>query len=361
MRKFLLLFLAVFIFPLAAHAADPYFAFEKSGPRGVSAAFQSWHPEFEDNGDYGESWFFYVQTDDGGALFAMISITNLGLRTFGTTCDINYYSPDGKVYNYHKEHDRTAITASTAKMDVKVGSARVWGGGSEYHFTVDDSELKMNFTLHNLLPSYKFGNGSVKFFEDRSSEWTLGINTPTTKSTGSITIGGKTFNLKGYGYHDHGWATIKLPSFVRKWYTFRALDDKFSLVLHHQYLNSNFGKENIRFGLLGMNGKIAAASRNFLYTPQKWRSESGFKIPTELEITMNAGGYKVHGTVTEKRFLAAVDVLGQISWPIRMAIKAFYTNPYLIRYLGQYEIDITDKDGNVEHFSGVGLIEANYY
>lgn len=361
MRKYLFLLIGVIAVPLVAYAASPYFAFEQGGPRGVSAAFQAWHPEFEDNGDYGESWFFYVQTDDGGALFAMLSITNLGLRTFGTTCDINYYAADGKVYDFHKETDRTAITASTAKMDTKIGNARVWGGGGEYHFTVDEPEIKMNFTLQNLLPSYKFGNGAVKFYEDKSAEWTLGINAPAAKSSGSITIGGKTFDLKGHGYHDHGWATIKLPSFVRKWFTFRALDEKLSLVLHHQYLTDNFAKENIRFGLFGKDGNIEASSRNFLYTPKKWRTESGFKIPTELEITMNAGGYKINGTVTEKRFLAAVDVLGQISWPIRMAIKAFYTNPYLIRYLGQYEIDVTDKDGNVEHFSGTSLLEANYY
>ncbi len=350
------------LLPATAPAAEPFHAFEPGGEPGTSPRFQAWHPEFEDSGSYGESWFFLVRTDEGGVLFALLSITNLGLRTFDGTYELDYYAPDGSKLNVHREFTRDQVTASAEKMDVTIASARAWGGGNRYHLTMEDVDARLKLDITNLLQPYKFGDGSIAFYEDRRETWTLGIHTPCGRSSGTLVAGERTYNLDGFAYHDHAWANIKVPTFVAKWYTLRVLEQDLAIVLHQQVLTDTFGGATVRFGLVGMDGKIVASSRHFSLQPTAWRDvASGFKIPSAYRLLINANGCKIEGTIRETRFDAAIDVLGQVSWPIRMAIKAFYTNPYFHRYRGQYELDVTDRRGTVRHVSGTAVLEANYF
>lgn len=350
------------LLPATVFSAEPFFPFEPGGEPGVTPRFQAWHTEFEDNGSYGESWFYMLRTDEGGVLFALFSITNLGLRTFDGTYEVDYYAPDGQHYNVHKEYTREQVKASTEKMEVSIGTARTWGGGNDYHVRVDDPAVKLAFDIVNILPPYKFGDGALKFREDKSEAWWIAMNTPCGRTSGNLTIGGKSFKLEGFGYHDHAWSNIKVPTFVSQWYTLRVLEADFAVVLHDQALSKTFGSAHNRFGVLGVDGKLVAGTRNFQLEPKaKRKVASGFNIPSEYALLINANGYKVTGTIKEDRFLAAIDVLGQVSWPIRMAIKAFYTNPYFHRYTGKCELDVTDKAGNQRHISGTAVLEANFF
>ncbi len=364
MKTFLLILLQLVLFISVAHAEKPIYVFEPGGGNtNLSDEFLAWHPQFEDNGDYGESWFFLIQTDDGGALFAMISITNLGIRTFDGRIDAQFYAPDGQTYRMYSENKRDAINASNKKMDIKVGKAHAWGGGRSYHMTVDEDDMKFKFDVKNNLPPYTFGKGKVDFYEDRSAEWSIGLNTPRGRASGSITVKGKTYDLAGNAYHDHGWSTIKMPDAFSKWYTVRLYHEKYSLVMHQQFLNKKFGGKINRFGVFGTNDKLKGSMRNFSLKTTKKRkdSTSKYNIPVAFDVSFKTGKYSVKGKIAEERFLDSIDVLGQVSWPIRVVIKAFYSKPYLHRYWGRYELDVTGPDGKTEHISGLGIIEANYF
>ncbi len=360
MHRSLFALLFSLILALPAVAAEPISMFEPDGTRGVDAEWQRWHPEYEDVGDYGESWFYVARTEDGGALFTMMSITNLGLATFSGSVDVQYYAADGRKWNLHHEYSRDDITASPDRMDITVGPFRTWGGGDAYHVTLSESDVTLELHLANELPSYKFGSGKVLFYDDQSAEYTLGISAPRARTSGRVSFGGQSFDLAGHGYHDHGWATIKMPSFIKKWYALRMFDEEYTLVLHRQFLQPKFGGGENRFGLLGKDGRIVGAARGFVLSPTAHRDEAGFQLPTQLQVKYEAGGYLVEGTVTELRYQETIDVLGRISFPVRMAIKAFYTNPYFLRYMGQCELDIT-KDGVTDHVSHECLVEIDYY
>ena len=191
MPRLLLALLACLFVSLPAFAAEPISKFEPDGTKGVSADFQRWHSEFEDVGDYGESWFFVSRCEDGSTLFTMLSITNLGLSTFAASVDLQFYAMDGRKWNLHHEYDRDDITAATDRMDITVGPAHVWGGGDAYHVTINESDVQLDFHLNNELPSYKFGSGKVLFYEDQSAEYTLGISAPRARASGTITLGGE--------------------------------------------------------------------------------------------------------------------------------------------------------------------------
>ncbi len=360
MPRLLHALLACLIVSFAALGAEPISLFEPDGTSGVDNEWQRWHPEFEDVGDYGESWFYVARTDDGGALFVMFCITNLGLSTFSSSVDLQYYAPDGRKWNLHHEYDRDDITAAPDRMDITIGPCRTWGGGNAYHVTINEADVKLDFHLDNELPSYKFGSGKVLFYADQSAEYTLGVSAPRAISSGSVSFGGTTFDLAGHGYHDHGWATIKMPSFIKEWYALRMFDEEYTLVLHRQFLQPKFGGGENKFGLVGKGNKIVGTTRNFWMNGTKFREESGHRLPTEIQVLVNTSGYKVEGTITELRYQESIDVLGRISFPVRMAIKAFYSDPWFLRYMGQCELDIT-KDGVTDHVSHECLVEIDYY
>lgn len=362
MKKIFITILVVMALAITAYAAEPFFGFEGSGSTKISPEFQAWHTQFEKNGDYGESWFFLSQSDDGGVLFAMVSITNLSLGTFDGSIDLQYYGADGKKAEYHKETKRDAVKASTTEMDVTVGKAHAWGGGGSYHLTLNDG-INVKLDIENAMPGYIFGDGKIKFFEDKRAEWTIGMNTIKGKASGSITANGKTYDLAGNAYHDHGWATIKLPDAVQKWFSLRLYTDKYAIVMHDQYLTKKFGSQHNKFGVFGVDNKIVGGFKNFVFTPKDNRKikEGGYSVPSGFDVSFKVGDYEVKGSLSEKKFLGSVDILGQVSWPIRMVIKAFYSNPYMYRWQCQYELDVTDKSGATEHISGVGVVETNFF
>ena len=337
-----MLLLSSLLCPLVARAAEPVYVFEDDGSRGIDARFQGWHSELEDEGDYGESWFFMAQTAQQGFLFVLLSVTNLGLRTFDCSYDIDYYPADGGVHHFHRECVRDDIHGTTTGMDITMGEAHAWGGAGSYRVTVDEGGTRLDLRLQGELPAYKFGNGKVQMYADRSAEWTLGINAPRARTSGSLTMDGQTFDLTGVCFYDHGGATEKLPTYLSRWFTLRVYDTRYSLVLHHHYLSDKFGGGAVKFGMFGDGDQLAATSRNFRYLPVSWRThDNGMRVPTEIQVLMNAGGCRVEGTVSEVRFLEAVDVLAALSWPVRTAIRTFYSDVWLMRLVGHYELDIT--------------------
>ncbi|MBW2256129.1 MAG: hypothetical protein JRI25_16235 [Deltaproteobacteria bacterium] len=138
MARWACLFLCA-MWPFVAGAVEQVEVWGTSEEPGVPEAFQAWHTQYEDDGNYGESWFFMTHTSEGGALYALLSITNLGLRTYDGSIDIQYYPPEGEAHRYHREVRRAELAGSEEQMDITVGGGHAWGGGRAYHLEVDAS------------------------------------------------------------------------------------------------------------------------------------------------------------------------------------------------------------------------------
>ena len=346
----------------AAHAAKPVFPFGTHVIETVPAAFQAWHPAFEKNNDYAEVWFMMVHADDGAVLFASLMITNLGLKTFDGIIDVQFYAADGSKYYLHKELRRDEVKASTTKMDVTIEEARVWSDEAGYHLRLRYKEMSIDLDIVNKMPSVLFGNGKVSFFQDKSAEWALGINVPYGKASGKLDAGGRLYSLRGNAYHDHGYATIKTPDFVREWRTLRIYKGDIGLALHHQFLTKRFGNGDHRFGVFSVDGKTNMPLYDIELRPTAVRKhKTGYKIPTAYTFSAKAKGYTITGQLEEARFLDDVDVLGQVSWAARMLIKAFYAAPYMFRSVFDYELDIVGPDNRKTKIKGRSVVESNSF
>jgi hypothetical protein len=340
----------------------PFYAFESgkdpiSDPNG-----KGWHREYEDNDNYAESWFFMVQTKQSGVLFVTLSVTNIGLRTFDGACDVRFYTSNGDRHVTCTQYRRKDISGARDRLDLTIGPNHLVNAGRTCRLKINEKNLQLDMTLKGVLPEFQFGNGRVSVYEDRSAEWNIHFDAPRAVVKGALTADGRTYNLAGKGYYDHTWSTIKFPTLVEKWYALRIYDRRFSIILHQLHLTDAFGGNKICAGIIGDGARLIPV-RSFLFRPLRSRKDetSGFQRPIAFEVSIKTGGYWINGTIKEERFLDSIDVLGQLSWPTRTLIKTFYTKPYLIRYLADCDINLTDRDGVQHHISGLGVVGTNFY
>ena len=277
--------------------------------------------------------------------------------------ELRYHPKQGPVVTLFEEHHRDELVAASDRLDIRVGRHRIWTEGTSIRVKLDGDSLKTDFTFHPALPPHQFGNGRIDLYADRSAQWAYAIMAPRAQVEGRLTTNGKAYDLAGVGFHDRNLATIKMPTFLNRWFTLWIFADEHTLVLHELRLGDRFGNVQVGAALLGSNDRTLAEARNLTFKPTKSRTdpESGYALPTTLDIAFSASGYSVTGTLREARFLESIDVLGQISWPVRTVIKALYTKPYLVRYVADYDLDVKAPDGTSKKISGLGLFEVNYY
>jgi hypothetical protein len=362
-KKMSIAFMCVLVSSAAAFAVEPVFPFEGEGGVNIPMDFMRYHgPEMENVDEYGESWFFFVQNEDDTLLFLMLSSSNIGPGTFNGSVDLQIYPVGGKMTNVHAEYSRDKVKGSTSAYDITVGPNRAWGAPPTINVSFNESNYKANLTFSNLLPSYRYQDGMVKFGAEKDKVWTLGLNSPRAKVTGTVTAGGKTYNINGNGYHDPGWSTIILPYFVKKWQTLRVFNDDITIVFHSIFLQEEYGSGQIKFGLVGKDGKIVASTKGYQYTPSNLVKDpnSKYKYPTKFDVKIDAGKTKVTGTVEVVSVIDSVDVLSMLNFVTRTAVKLFVSDTRLIRLMGKYELDVTIGE-ETKHISGTGLVEDNHY
>lgn len=346
----------------AARAAEPVQAFDGPTTSGIPIDFMRFH-NLEKSKNYGESWYFFVQNDDGAIFFASLAVTNLGLHTFDSTLNATFVPPGGKPIKVHKEFSRKQLKASSSAYDVQIGPDRAWGAPPEYHLTIDEKEFKADLTLQADLPPFRRGDGLVRIGKGGArGEYGYGINAPRARARGTVTTGGTTYTLAGAGYHDHSWQTLKLTDIVRKTVSLRLWNGALTLDLQDHYLKDASGSGRIQVGLVGRDGKIIATSGAYALTLSEMKKIKGspYEYPGRMELDFSAGPVRITGTLTVAEPFQSLDMLQDLSWPVRMAVRAFYGRPWIYRMRARYDLTVT-IDGKSEKIQGEAIPSMVYY
>jgi hypothetical protein len=225
---FLLVALTAVVLP--AGASLPYTAFQGKPDQDMSAAFMSFHP-LEHESSYTEDWNFYVQSEDGTLFSASLAVTNLGLHTFD--CMVNAtLAPRGRPpIVLHKEYRRNALQASTANYDVRIANNHAWGASPLYHLELREDNLKADLEFRAELPPYRRGDGTIWLDPQGKKMFATGMLTPLAHVRGTITADGQTYTIKGPGFHEHTWQTIKMTDLARQSSVLRLYDGDLTLIL----------------------------------------------------------------------------------------------------------------------------------
>lgn len=342
MIKRIPIFMILALSLLRVNAAEPITAVpDDKTTQGMPVEFMRFQA-LEKESNYGENWLFCIQQEDGTHFYATLTVTNVGFHTYDCYVNLAFAPAGGPLTKIHKEYRRDKLKASTTVYNVRIGKNRVWGTPPDYHLKIREDNFKADLDFHSELPAYREGSGKVLVGKNKK-ECGYGINAPRARASGSITIGGKSYTINGHGYHDHEWQTIKATEFSRGGLYLLLWHDDLTLILQDTYLKDAYGGGKLQLGLVGKGGKILAEASRYTMDITKTRKDnlSGYEWPETIEIDFSSGGVRVTGTVQATSVIQNMDMLAELSWPIRFFIRTFVSNPWLQRTWATYDLKVT--------------------
>ncbi len=364
--RFVSALLILAVFAAAAVAAERIEVYPDSDQSlealnaGLPASEYGLHPY--DDSSYGESWFFVAYDRSGNSVWALVSISNYHpFKKFAGSVDLSFYDSSGKTYSAHGEYDREHSKAELNRLDVAIGSSRIYGRYPTYFFRLKEGDIEFDLKFEARLPSAMTG-GSRLYFDNRKRFWADAVLAPYAAVSGTVTVGGARRSFDGYGYADHGYATIKVPSFSRRWHIMRAFDGHNTINYMSIDTKDRYEPRSVGHILFGRDGKIYCNSPNFTLTPVRYATEprSGFKYAAEYRLHYRGPHVELDGTVKVDRIVEAVDVFRILSAPVRAVAKTFYSNAWQFRYMGSVDIEVK-QGGQTFRFRAPCVGEEHFY
>lgn len=308
--------------------------------KGIALRDYGLHPY--DSSSYGESWFFVAYDAQMNSVWGLLSVSNYHpFEKMASTIDINYYEGE-KSWWGHGEYKKEDTNFAMDKFDVTIGGNRAYGKYPTFYYKLKEQNVEMDLKFEAKLPSSQAGGGKIYFF-NRKQFWADGVIAPYADVSGTILVDGQTKTFKGFGYADHGYSTIKIPTFSKHWHIVRAFDGQNTINIIQMETKERFQPRTIGHLLYGYDGKIYCNSPDYKFVPIKTAIEpkTKFSYPVEYELSYSGPNVQLAGKVSVKKIIETVDVLKVLSAPVRIAVKALYSNAYQFRYIGEVDLKIT--------------------
>ena len=320
--------------------------------------------------DYGYGESFYLNSHDphGNVVTALISMTNYNPFNKGMgSFDINWVE-GGKTRTVHQEFDQDEIKKDTTKGTLfgEHSYLKVDHSHSEIYYLGDDTngeEVEIRIIMHHTEAGAQSGDSRLYFDADNTSYWGLKMLAPRGKVTAQL----KTKNTPNHsltlnGYLDHGNANAKVPDFSDHWYRLMFFSDEWTINLHEITPKFSYGKQKPQMLYVAKNNKAIGMFSGWSYVARDFAAhdDSPYEPPRKWEINFEHDDIKINGEVKVVKEALAIDVLGSVSWAVRMLVKAFYSNAWQHYLL--VEVDLTiEHNGELERVKGIGMATAEYY
>ncbi len=184
-------------------------------------------PSVSDN--YGESFTFMVDVEDGTFVFAQFSVTNLGPGSRHGICRATVVRPGRKPWAPQVKVDSDEWRFDKASNTLKMGPCTLHAGsGTHISIPLDDGLVNIDFA-----------EPPVKLEPPRSSvivgnaRYRHEVLVPFSAVKVSLKLpgSGQLLELNGGGYGDHSHSTVAPAKLARRWVRFRALRGDTNLLL----------------------------------------------------------------------------------------------------------------------------------
>lgn len=345
---------------------DKYY--EKLGIKKETAIWEDGIRTSGDKGTY-EWWYFDSEYEDGTKV-VVIFFTKNKFDVKGPanpTVVIDITLPNGKtISKSFSEGEGKKIRASKDKCDVKIGQSSIMysNGNYEIHFAHDDIEYTC--TMKSMIPMWRPGTGHMYFGKKQEDFFAWFVAQPSAKIDATLKISGKTFQLKGTGYHDHNWGNIEMNKIINHWYWCRVQIGSYTIIASDIVAEKKYGYSRIPVFLLSKNGEILEDNEEKLVlerlntechniTKKFMDNKLSFIYKGENEIN-----YKLQFT-RERDILAAnlVDGIG-LSKIKKIIAKAIGINPTYVRCIGKARL-IVEENGLEQVLEGEALWEQMFF
>ncbi|WP_224367890.1 hypothetical protein [Hyalangium versicolor] len=192
------------------------------------------------NDNYGESFSFMVDLEDGSFVSTQFSVTNLGPGSRNGVCRATVLRPGRKPWTPQVKVDSDEWGYDAATTTLRMGPCTLHAGSGTYiSVPLDNGLLTISFSDP---PSPTAPSGSEIIVGN--SRYRHEVLLPFTKAKVSLRLPGSDalLELTGGGYGDHSHSTVAPAKLARSWVRFRAVrGDTNVLLLAREGFDGSFG------------------------------------------------------------------------------------------------------------------------
>jgi predicted secreted hydrolase len=299
-----------------------------------------------DNKDYYEWWYFDARMENGYSCVATFHWLNAFIRPHIPTVQLFIYTPEGKKHIGMAALKVDECFSSPSKCDVKMGENFARQENNIYQIRLHARNLGVELTYHRCIPGWK-QNGTGYLYDNGTQKQGWIISAPRSDVEGKLFINGETINVRGQGYHDKNWGNSNIYDCFSGWYWGRLYDSQFTLIYYWLFPADNTEHIISRL-LLAKDNKPILISNDYEFSVSQSEACNLFGKPLPRKIVINnepRSEIKFHCELNTTEIVER-DRLPKISeW-----------DQYHWRFLGQYNIEVTDKAGAYQS-SGIALHE----
>lgn len=310
-----------------------------------------------------EWWYFDSILDDGTTV--VIQFFTKGGRHLKENGDhpavtIKVTMPDGTKYSEELSVKAKEASYGDTQCEVRLGEHLFQGDLKEYHIHVKKTKkLGVDLKLTSMSKPYRPGTAYFNFgSEDKYYTWLCAV--PKGEVTGTLTIGDKTREIHGFGYHDHQWGNVNFVNEWNHWLWARQSFDDYSMLVFDMVSNKN--TEFTRFPIVFIqdkDGNIVFENTHHVSCEvvEEYHDDevSGKDYPQKICYTFKNDGKRVDYTLQVKKIL---ETMGSKNLPLvrRLALSALGMNLSYTRYLADGELTL-NIDGETIERSGELIYE----
>ena len=329
---------------------------------------QAWEDGRRDDGRPGayEWWYFDSILDDGTKL-VIIFYDKYPLnidRGITPHVDILVTLPDGKSYSEHAEYTVEEASYPKGGCDVKIGPNSFTGNLKEYVIKVAPiNGLGADIRLSNLGASWRPGAGYIAFGEKDENYFTWLCSVPRGKLNGTLTVGGNTTIVSGFGYHDHQWGNVHTAMIWNHWIWIRQSVGDYNILVFDLVANHELGYKRYPLAFIqDKDGKTIFENTESVQCEilEEYFQEKTQKVhPKRFKYTFQNGGKQVEYTVAMDAEIESQNNYTLVDDQTRGIFDQLKLRPSYTRYAGTGELVITEN-GKSQTGNG-GLIYEMIY
>jgi hypothetical protein len=302
-----------------------------------------------------EWWYFDAILDDGST--AVVQFFTKGGAEVKLNGDhpmitVKITSPDGTHYQGKFNTKADDAFYGENQCDVRIGTNTFKGDLREYHITVDSiNEISADLVLTSMSQSYRPGTAFFTFdSDDEYYTWLCAV--PKGKVNGTLTYGGKTVQVSGFGYHDHQWGSVNYLKEWNHWVWARQSFDDFSMLVFDMV--SSKKTEYTRFPIVFIQDKDGNIVFENLQgvdckvlDEYKDNEASGKDYPKSIQYTFKNNGKQVDYSLAVKDIIEAQGIK-TIPLAMKLLMKTLKLNPSYSRYKADGKLKLMDGNTVVE-------------
>ncbi|WP_293824716.1 lipocalin-like domain-containing protein [uncultured Brevundimonas sp.] len=326
-----------------------------------------------DAAGHNEVWYFDATLDDGTKIvvgFRPKMPGDLASDNGSPNLNVNITSPDGGEYVDMIVVPLADSEISHERCSVKFGPHSIEGDLKTYRVKVAPvNGVGVDLTFQALVEPYRPGGTAYVALGDNDEFYYTDMSIPKNRVTGTVTAGGKTWEVSGHGYHDHQWMNIHAFDAFHHWLWGRFYADQYTVVIYDFVATERFGFANVPiFGILDGAGKVIFDNRG----PAE-RTLETYHDPVTNKEYPKVSRYAFRDGDTTVTFViewleliefrdvygATDDRYGMSGEANRKAYDAKGIQPTYMRYYAKGDLAIT-RAGETETVSGDMIYEFNY-